>query len=73
MDGRSEWVFARNVYKYRKLRKLSQFQLSQLSGIPQGHISQLERGKFKDMYLTRGYALAHALGVTIEEMMEQEV
>jgi transcriptional regulator with XRE-family HTH domain len=40
-------VFRKNLVEFRQSKKLSQIDLSQLSGIPQPQISALERGETK--------------------------
>jgi len=69
MDTIDRTVLGGNILHYRRLRNMSQFDLSQAAGISQGHISLLENGKVYDVYLSRGLALARALGVTCEELM----
>ena len=66
-------VLGANLLRIRKSKGLSQHALAQLSGVASSHISLLETGKYRDIYLSRGVALAHALGVTVEELVKERV
>ena len=61
-----EYVSAR-IRSLRKGAGLTQTQLSERSGIPQGHISNLERGKHSPSFATLK-KLAGAIGVPISDL-----
>jgi transcriptional regulator with XRE-family HTH domain len=54
----------------REERKMSQFELAQKSGVPQGYLSELEAGKKKNPGLDVLKRLAKALGITVSELLE---
>ena len=51
------------IAKYRKIKKLSQVQLGELAGIPQSHVSRLERGQLTATFVTIE-KIAKALKIT---------
>ena len=63
-------VLGRNIYRYRRGLGFSQFELARRSGVIQGTISQLESGKQQDVFVRHALALARALDVSVEELME---
>ena len=60
-----------NVCRIRKEKGLTQEQLSELSGLSQQYISDLERGKRNPTIVTI-YELAQALGVGHLELLSPE-
>ncbi|AHD06011.1 helix-turn-helix transcriptional regulator [Paenibacillus larvae] len=53
-----------------KDRGLTQMQLSQMTGVPQGSISRFDKNsRHEDAHL---FAIARALGITIEELFNVE-
>ncbi|WP_268569462.1 helix-turn-helix domain-containing protein [Paenibacillus larvae] len=53
-----------------KDRGLTQMQLSEMSGVPQGSISRFDKNsRHEDAHL---FAIARALGITIEELFNVE-
>jgi transcriptional regulator with XRE-family HTH domain len=56
------------IEKKRKQKRLSQRELSYLSGIPQTTISSVERG-IKMPGIDTLYALSEALGITVDEIL----
>lgn len=52
------------VKKERKLRRITQMELAEISGIAQSHISRLESGEY-EVTLKTAYKLLNALGLTL--------
>ncbi|ETX03767.1 MAG: hypothetical protein ETSY1_46200 (plasmid) [Candidatus Entotheonella factor] len=53
----------------RRNRNLTQDQLWDISGVPQGSISRLERGQYDDIMLKTLIRLAKGLEVSLEELI----
>ncbi|WP_089721105.1 helix-turn-helix domain-containing protein [Candidatus Entotheonella palauensis] len=53
----------------RRNRSLTQDQLWDISGVPQGSISRLERGQYDDIMLKTLIRLAKGLEVSLEELI----
>ena len=53
-------LFSKNLKKYRNLKGLTQEQLSEITGISQDHLSEIERGK-KTPSFKRFILIAEAL------------
>lgn len=54
--------------KIMKERKMKQYQLSELSGVPQGSISRFDGNtRHQDTHL---FAIAQALGLNVEDLFE---
>lgn len=64
-------AIGRNLLYYRKLRGMTQVQLSDLSGVRQNYISRIENGFTRGIHISRGVALAKALGITAEELISE--
>lgn len=60
------------VEAYRKRRKLSQAQLSEISGVPQPMISMIETGSVPNPGVGTLYRLAGALKCTVDDLIEEE-
>lgn len=58
--------------RYREARKLSQNQLARITGIAQTTISAIERGE-ADPRLRTVIILSRALGVSIDELVQDEI
>ena len=61
---------SRMIKRLLKERGMSQLQLAEKSGVPQGYISELAAGKKKNPSLEALQKLARALGVTVSELLE---
>ncbi|ETW95411.1 MAG: hypothetical protein ETSY1_30755 [Candidatus Entotheonella factor] len=59
----------KRVLQLRKAQGLTQDQLADSSGVPQGTISRLERGVSGDVQISTVDKLAMALGVSIEVLL----
>lgn len=53
----------------RRNRNLTQDQLWDISGVPQGSISRLERGQYEDIMLKTLIRLAKGLEISLEELI----
>ena len=60
-------VFANNIYKQRKLKKLTQEQLAHKTGISTGHIRNVEKSRIS-ISIDKVEALAEALGVDPDQL-----
>jgi transcriptional regulator with XRE-family HTH domain len=58
-----------NLSKIRKNKRLTQNQLTELSGISKGQISKLESGKQRDPRIQTLIALATALECSVDEIV----
>ena len=77
-------LFGERVRRARMRLGWNQKRLAEVSGIPQGNISRIERGKIEDIHLSRFVILMRTLGVSANcllglkgqaeslEMVEQE-
>jgi len=63
MEEKIGVYIGKRVLELREHRGLTQKELAAAAGVPQPHISQLERGLFTDIQVTTLLNLAHALGV----------
>ena len=61
----------RKLKHIREARKLSQWQLAMRTGITPGTISAIEIGKYKNPRYETVRALAEALGVCSDELMQR--
>ncbi len=59
----------KRVAALREQRGLTQAQLAQASGVPQGNISRLERGGAEDLQVSTLMALASALRVKLQTLL----
>lgn len=57
--------------EYRKKRKLNQYELSDLSGVPQPMISEIETEKVKNPTVGTLYKLARALRCLVDDLLEE--
>jgi transcriptional regulator with XRE-family HTH domain len=62
-------LIGQRVLELRKDLELTQDQLADTSGVPQGTISRLERGVSGDVQISTVQKLAMALGVSIERLL----
>lgn len=65
-------LVGQKIKALRNNRKLTQDQLWDISGIPQGTISRLERGLSEDIMLSTLLRLSDGLGVEVEELVKRE-
>ncbi len=61
-------MFGQRLIEIRQARRLSQAELARLSGLRQGHISQLEDGQRRPM-LETCEKLATPLAVTVNDLL----
>src|SRR5215470_19120396 len=57
-------LFGERVRRARMKLGWNQKRLAEATGIPQGNISRIERGKIEDIHLSRFVILMHTLGVS---------
>lgn len=57
--------------EYRKKRKLNQYELSDLSGVPQPMISEIETEKVKNPTVGTLYKLAKAMRCTVDDLIQE--
>lgn len=57
------------LYQFRKAQNLSQKQLSDLSGVSKGYISNIELGNGKTISFEKLEALAKALNVNLDDLV----
>lgn len=57
--------------EYRRKRKLNQRELSDLSGVPQPMISEIESATVKNPTVGTLYKLAKALRCTVDDLIEE--
>ncbi len=57
--------------EYRKKRRLNQRELSDLSGVPQPMISEIETGSVKNPTVFTMAKLAKALRCTVDDLIEE--
>ena len=60
------------VEEYRKRRKLSQAQLSEISGVPQPMISMIETDRVPNPGIATVYQLARALRCLVDDLICEE-
>lgn len=53
-----------------KKKRISAAEISRTTGLSQSYLSMLFNGKIEDPQIMRIYAIAHALGMTIDELVE---
>ncbi len=68
MESNLAALIGQRVLELRKEQRLTQDQLADTSGVPQGTISRLERGVSGDVQISTVQKLAMALGVSIESL-----
>ena len=66
-------VLGRNVARLRVARGWSQSELARRSGVSQTFISSLEGGRRQGAEVNVAAALARALGVTVDELVREEM
>jgi transcriptional regulator with XRE-family HTH domain len=69
MESNLAALIGQRVLELRKDQELTQDQLADISGVPQGTISRLERGVSGDVQISTVQKLATALGVSIEGLL----
>lgn len=57
---------------FRLKRRMNQIQLAQLSGVPQGMISDIEAGKIAAPRVDTMHKLATALKCTVDDLIEDD-
>lgn len=65
----SEDTFAQRLKRLREKAGLTQQQLADASGLTQGAVCDLERGRRPDPRVSTAAALAKALGVGVERLL----
>lgn len=65
-------IIANNVKRQRKVKKLSQAQLAEMSNLSTQYVSHIETGK-KTISLGAAWRVADALGVSIGTILDNEV
>lgn len=65
-------MLSENIKKYRELKGLSKYKLSQLTGINDSQLSKLEKGTSCDPKLSTLRSLAVALDVAIGDLIREE-
>jgi transcriptional regulator with XRE-family HTH domain len=65
-------LVGQKIKALRNNRNLTQDQLWDTSGIPQGTISRLERGLSEDIMLSTLLRLSDGLGVEVEELVKRD-
>lgn len=61
-----------NLKSYRRKRRLSQMQLSKLSGVSRSHISEIESDKYKNITIDVLCKLCRALYLTPNDLIPAE-
>lgn|GEM_PF-2772564 len=64
-------VVARNVRRFREAKGLSQAALGRAAGIAAAHVSMIESGRRADPQGSILQALARALGVTVDALLQE--
>ncbi len=75
METYDHTLLGERVRRARMRLGWNQKRLAEATGIPQGNISRIERGKIEDIHLSRFVILMHALGVGADYLLglkEQE-
>ena len=62
-------LFGERVRRSRMALGWNQKRLAEVTGIPQGNISRIERGKIQDIHLSRFVTLARTLRVTADYLL----
>lgn len=55
-----------------KYKHITAYQLSKQTGIPTALFYDLDKGRQKDITLTRAYKIAKALNIKIEDLIQEE-
>lgn len=61
---------AQNIRKYRNIKGVSHEELEELTGIDYGTIVQIETGKLEEVPIQDIEAIAEALDVSVNDIME---
>lgn len=59
----------KRVLTLRKAASMTQDQLADVSQVPQGNISRLERGDVEDVHVSTLLRLSRALGATVDDLL----
>ena len=68
---RTRMTFARNLWKFRTLRKLSQEDLAELADLHRTYIGSVERGE-RNISIDNMERLAKALGLRVLDLVREE-
>ena len=68
---RTRMIFARNLRKFRTLRKLSQEDLAELADLHRTYIGSVERGE-RNISIDNMERLAKALGLRVPDLVREE-
>ena len=68
---RARMTFARNLRKFRTLRKLSQEDLAELADLHRTYIGSVERGE-RNISIDNMERLAEALGLQVLDLVREE-
>ena len=67
-------TLGKNIRYYRTIvRRLRQNQLAEFAQINVRYIGRIETGVTQTMYVEQAYAIAQALGVTVEDLMQEHL
>ena len=69
METYDHTLFGERVRRARMRLGWNQKHLAEATGIPQGNISRIERGKIEDFHLSRFVILMHTLGVSANYLL----
>ena len=69
METYNPTLFGERVRRARMRLGWNQKRLAEVSGIPQGNISRIERGKIEDIHLSRFVILMRTLGVSANYLL----
>lgn len=61
-----------NLKKYRRERRLSQVELSKLTGVSRSHISEIESDKYKNITIDVLCKLCRGLSLTPNDLIPEE-
>lgn len=60
-----------NVKRMRERKNLSQRQLAKAAGVTNAHISRIESGLVKNLYVPQFVLIANALGVSTDRLLSE--
>lgn len=69
METYNHKLLGERVRRARMRLGWNQKHLAEATGIPQGNISRIERGKTEDIHLSRFVTLMHKLGVSADYLL----
>lgn len=62
---------SRALIDYLGERSMKQADVCRASGLSDAHVSQIFSGKIKDPKASIVYKIAHAMGITVDELLER--